>query len=149
MKAFIWTLVGCAALVSFSANADHRHHRHYYQPFVSFGYTYGFPRYNPHHHWHYRPYPSYLLGLRFDARPRYRVYRSHSAPRVAPPARLYVYPAAGQSEEQTGQDRYECHVWSADQSGYDPTLGGGTAEQADGYNRAFTACMEGRNYVVK
>ena len=63
--------------------------------------------------------------------------------------KLYVYPAAGQSEAQTSEDRYQCHVWATNQSGYDPTLGAGKREDAEGYTRAFTACMQGRNYVVK
>lgn len=42
---------------------------------------------------------------------------------VAAPAAhaLYVYPAQGQSQEQTQQDQYECHVWAVGQTGYDPT----------------------------
>ncbi len=35
--------------------------------------------------------------------------------------KLYVYPAAGQSEAQTSEDRYQCHVWATNQTGYDPT----------------------------
>ena len=34
---------------------------------------------------------------------------------------LYVYPAKGQSEQQLGKDRYECHSWAVKQTGYDPT----------------------------
>jgi hypothetical protein len=48
-----------------------------------------------------------------------------------------------------GEDRYQCHVWAVDATDFDPTLGAGTNTQAEGYGRAFTACMEGRNYVVK
>jgi len=36
-------------------------------------------------------------------------------------SQLMVYPAAGQSPQQQQQDRYNCHVWSVQQSGYDPT----------------------------
>ena len=63
--------------------------------------------------------------------------------------KMYVYPAAGQSDAQLSEDRYQCHVWATNQSGYDPTQGAGKREDAEGYTRAFTACMEGRNYVVK
>ena len=35
---------------------------------------------------------------------------------------LYVYPAEGQSDEQLSSDRYACHRWAADESGYDPSL---------------------------
>ena len=86
-------------------------------------------------------------------------YPAYPAPGPAPaPAptpgsqgalKLYVYPAAGQSEAQIADDRYQCHTWAAGQSGYDPTLGAGSRDEAEGYTRAFTACMEGRNYVVR
>jgi hypothetical protein len=35
--------------------------------------------------------------------------------------RLYVYPNDGQDKEQIGQDRYECHRWAVDETGFDPT----------------------------
>jgi hypothetical protein len=34
---------------------------------------------------------------------------------------LYVYPTKGQSPEQQNRDRYECHSWAVQQTGYDPT----------------------------
>jgi len=34
---------------------------------------------------------------------------------------LYIYPKNGQSNELQRRDRYECHVWAADQSGFDPS----------------------------
>lgn len=34
---------------------------------------------------------------------------------------LYIYPKNGQSEKQQKRDRYECHVWAADQTGFDPS----------------------------
>lgn len=34
---------------------------------------------------------------------------------------LYIYPQKGQSAEQQGRDRYECHGWAAQQTGFDPT----------------------------
>ena len=36
-------------------------------------------------------------------------------------AELYIYPNKGQSQEQQSRDRYECHLWAVQQSGYDPT----------------------------
>jgi hypothetical protein len=76
---------------------------------------------------------------------------------TAPPASddIFVYPRAGQSEEQSSRDRYECHRWAADHTGYDPTQPGGGvgAEHAAGdraeYLRAMTACLEGRGYSVR
>ena len=38
-----------------------------------------------------------------------------------PPARIFVYPASGQSAEQTDRDRYECHSWAVQQTGVDPS----------------------------
>src|SRR5271163_4962431 len=37
------------------------------------------------------------------------------------PQRVFVYPANGQSPEQTERDRYECHVWAVQQTGVDPS----------------------------
>ena len=34
---------------------------------------------------------------------------------------LMIYPAAGQSLQQQKQDQYNCHNWSVQQSGYDPS----------------------------
>lgn len=34
---------------------------------------------------------------------------------------LYIYPSQGQSPEQQNRDRYECHTWSVQQTGVDPT----------------------------
>ena len=33
---------------------------------------------------------------------------------------LFVYPAKGQSEEQSGRDKEECHAWAVTQTGVDP-----------------------------
>jgi hypothetical protein len=40
------------------------------------------------------------------------------------PARIMVYPAQGQSPEQLERDRYECHVWAVQQTGFDPSRPG-------------------------
>lgn len=34
---------------------------------------------------------------------------------------IMVYPAQGQSNEQLSKDRYECHMWAVQQSGFDPS----------------------------
>lgn len=34
---------------------------------------------------------------------------------------IMVYPMQGQSNEQLSIDRYECHVWAVQQSGFDPS----------------------------
>lgn len=33
---------------------------------------------------------------------------------------LYVYPAKGQSQEQMEKDKYTCHEWAKQQTGFDP-----------------------------
>lgn len=38
-----------------------------------------------------------------------------------PPQKVFVYPANGQSAEQTDRDRYECHLWAVQQTGVDPS----------------------------
>lgn len=45
-----------------------------------------------------------------------------SVPSIArSPTGQVVYPAKGQSAKQADQDRYECHDWAREQSGFDPT----------------------------
>lgn len=46
-----------------------------------------------------------------------------------PPQRIFVYPAQGQSPEQTERDRYECHEWAVQQTGVDPSRPGDNAYQ--------------------
>lgn len=41
-----------------------------------------------------------------------------SAPAAA--QQLYIYPTKGQSPEQQNRDRYECHTWAVQQTGFDP-----------------------------
>lgn len=36
-------------------------------------------------------------------------------------ADLYIYPKNGQDDELQRRDRYECHVWAAQQTGFDPS----------------------------
>jgi len=68
---------------------------------------------------------------------------------------IFVYPKSGQSEEQQSQDKYECHKWAQNQSGFDPTVAGGgvapgqAASARESYQRAMGACLEGRGYSVK
>ena len=76
---------------------------------------------------------------------------------AAPPAsdNVFIYPRGGQSAEQQARDRYECHRWAADQTGFDPTRPAGgvapeveAAKRAD-YLRAQQACLEAHNYTVR
>jgi hypothetical protein len=69
---------------------------------------------------------------------------------AAPAADLIVYPKNGQSQEQQGKDRFECHKWAVGQTGFDPTQGAAPPNARRGdYMRAQTACLEGRGYSVK
>jgi OmpA family protein len=34
---------------------------------------------------------------------------------------IYIYPAKGQSQAQEDKDRYECHSWAVQQTGFDPS----------------------------
>lgn len=68
---------------------------------------------------------------------------------------LFIYPKNGQPEQQQATDRYECHAWAKQQTGFDPTqpLGGvdeaqSASKRAD-YRRADGACLEARGYTVK
>jgi len=36
-------------------------------------------------------------------------------------SQMYIYPAKGQSPQQQDKDRYECHTWAVQQSGFDPS----------------------------
>jgi hypothetical protein len=64
---------------------------------------------------------------------------------------LIAYPKNGQSQDQLGKDKFECHKWAASQTGFDPTqVGGGSAPgNRSDYFRAQAACLEGRGYSVK
>lgn len=119
--------------------------------------------------------PPYYTTLYVDATPYYyadgvyyRWRREHAGYEVveAPddrkidqeanvPEELFVYPKEGQSEDKQAGDRYECHRWASDQTGYDPTQPGGSvaaenhAAKRDDYQRAMKACLEGRGYSVK
>jgi len=62
---------------------------------------------------------------------------------------LYAYPKNGQTAERQSTDRYECHRWAADQTGFDPTAGSAESTQQDAYMRAEQACLEGRGYSVQ
>lgn len=70
---------------------------------------------------------------------------------AGPAGEPFVYPKNGQSAGQLATDRYECHRWAADQSGFDPTRTGSNdnaGKRAD-YERAQAACLEARGYSVK
>ncbi|CAH1205275.1 exported hypothetical protein [Candidatus Nitrotoga sp. BS] len=65
----------------------------------------------------------------------------HTDPGSLGSNQLIVYPAAGQSEQQTISDKYECHEWAVSDANYNPTV--------QDYQRAMGACLEARGYFVK
>jgi hypothetical protein len=68
-----------------------------------------------------------------------------------PPTQLFIYPRQGQSPQQQNNDRYECHYWAVNQTGYDPNFASGNepAEKIIDYQRAISACLEARGYTVR
>ncbi len=68
---------------------------------------------------------------------------------------LYAYPKEGQSEKQQADDRYACHRWGVQQTGYDPTQPptdlsvSQLSKKREEYNRAMKACLEGKGYSVR
>ena len=62
---------------------------------------------------------------------------------------IFVYPRNGQSEQQTSNDRFECHKWSVAQTGFDPTRSVNLQGTVMDYRRAIDACLDARGYTVK
>lgn len=150
MKALMLTLAAAATLVVLPLNDAAAHDRHRVSTHIGFGIGYGYG-YGYGYPW-YRPYPYYprsYVGVSLWPRPLHRRVRTRERTRDVEVQQLYVYPAAGQSEQQLSDDRYDCHVWSVGQTDFDPTLGAGSKRDADDYARAMTACLEARNYVVR
>jgi hypothetical protein len=66
---------------------------------------------------------------------------------------LMIYPKNGQTKEEQAADQFECNNWAKGQTGFDPTQpAGGVSDNADAarsnYNRAMSACLQGRGYQV-
>jgi hypothetical protein len=73
----------------------------------------------------------------------------------APSDNAYIYPKNGQTQDQQAADRFECHDWAKNQTGFDPTQPSGgvdpsqTGPRRDQYQRAMSACLEARGYTVR
>lgn len=104
----------------------------------------------------------YADGVYYAWRPEDRTYVVTEPPpesevneQPATPDQLFIYPQKGQSEQQQATDRYQCHSWSVDQTGFDPTKTGGNVSEAQypdkrsDYQRAMKACLEARGYSVQ
>jgi hypothetical protein len=90
----------------------------------------------------------------------YRVVNApeeYDEPRASGPApqEIFAYPREGQNSERESGDRYACHSWAVDQTGFDPTqpLGGVAESEAlearSDYQRAVEACLDARGYSVR
>ncbi len=81
-----------------------------------------------------------------------------------PVRELFIFPEAGQSNEQLARDRDDCHRWAVAQVGFEPRLAAAgaagtpvsssssadsTAAKRMDYLRADGACLMGRNYTVE
>jgi len=64
-------------------------------------------------------------------------------------AGVYLYPRNGQSDTQTQNDRYECHSWAVNQTGFDPTRAAQQSGNAADYRRAMIACLDARGYSAR
>jgi hypothetical protein len=62
---------------------------------------------------------------------------------------LYAYPKNGQTATQSTFDRIECERWGSGQTGYSPGQSAEDANRKADYQRAVSACLEGRGYTVK
>jgi hypothetical protein len=138
MKTLTLIVVGALALASASAEAHG-----FYGPRIGIGLGFGYPAYGWYDPWLYGP---YAYGYPYPY-----AYRAPAKQDDKPTENLFAYPAKGQSAAQTAQDRQECNTWAVEQSGLDPATAKkrAKAQHQDDYNRAFIACMQGRDYTVK
>ena len=59
---------------------------------------------------------------------------------------LFVYPTKGQSQAQQDKDRYECHTWAVQQTGFDPSKAPTTASGASESTQPY---QPSQRHVVK
>ena len=125
------------------------------------GWGFGLPWYYDTYWWNGVPY-YYADDVYYEWNPDAAQYQTVQPPAglaeqvkaQGPVRELFIYPKAGQSNEQLARDRNECKQWAATQSGYNPNPDAAQNVQADSsakpsdYLRAERACLEGRNYSV-
>lgn len=133
MKTLTLILVSALAFVALPAGAHG-----FYGPRIGLGFGYGpFDRFGWYDPWFYGAYPY--------------PYPPRAPAREEAPSKLFVYPNQDQTADQMAQDQKECNTWAVEQSGLDPATAKRRAkvQHQDEYNRAYIACLEGRNYTVK
>ena len=62
------------------------------------------------------PKPSFLVVLPFSL-----LVFFFCPPIAAAQTDLFIYPSKGQNQAQQDKDRYECHSWAVQQTGFDPS----------------------------
>lgn len=50
---------------------------------------------------------------------------------------MFIYPTKGQNQQQQAKDRFECHTWAVQQSGFDPSLPQAAAQPATSASQAY------------
>ena len=60
---------------------------------------------------------SFLVGLPFGL----SVFLFFCPPIVRAQTDMFIYPGKGQDQAQQDKDRYECHSWAVQQTGFDPS----------------------------
>jgi len=58
-----------------------------------------------------------FMGLLFSL----SIFLVFSAPIVSAQTDMFIYPGKGQNQAQQDKDRYECHSWAVQQTGFDPS----------------------------
>jgi len=81
--------------------------------------------------------------------PQYDAPQYSGAAPTAGSTDVYVYPRNGQNDQQTSNDRYECHSWAVNQTGFDPTRAAQQSGTSADYRRAMIACLDARGYTAR
>jgi len=63
------------------------------------------------------PKPSFLVVLFYSL----LVFLFICPPIVRAQTDMFIYPGKGQDQAQQDKDRYECHSWAVQQTGFDPS----------------------------
>lgn len=76
-------------------------------------------------------------------------YAQQAPAATADSNKLYAYPRNGQNPTQATFDRIECERWASGQTGFNPAQSSEDAQRRSEYQRATSACLDGRGYTVK
>jgi hypothetical protein len=93
------------------------------------------------------PTPSYVRESSSISAPPSSPIQAKAPAQTLP--QLYAYPKNGQTATQSTFDRIECERWGSGQTGYSPGQSAEDANRKADYQRAVSACLEGRGYTVK